>query len=218
LNHVSVIRSVHHATGVANASELLSLLERVQPEVIFLELSPTDFGAWFDGRRSCLEATAAALYRHRHEVALVPVDVAPPAVEFARDVDYLFDRVEAANPNYVRLSHRNRQLVGFGGFAYLNSVDASTLWSAIQQEMRAAVESIAEGRLSGIYASWVRTQELREATMMNRVEAYARERPFCRGVLLVGLAHGQSIRERSQDLGGDGPNAVRWDFLDAGGP
>lgn len=213
LNHVSVICSVHHDTGLANASELLALLERLQPDVIFLELSPVGFDAWFDGRRSCLEATVAALYGERHPIALVPVDVRPPGAEFVRDVDYLFDRVEAASPEYVRLYQQNRHLVDVGGFAYLNSVESSTLWAAIQQEMRATVESLGDDRLSAVYASWVRIQEFREAAMMNRVKEYASERPFRNGVFLVGLGHGQSIRDRSEDVRGDGSIGVRWDFI-----
>ena len=213
LNHVLVICSVHRDTGLANASELLGLLERVRPDVIFLELSSSGFEGFFDGSRACLEATASSLYRDRHPVELVPVDLAPPGVEFARSADYLFDRIEAANPQYCRLRYLHHQLIGTRGFAYLNSVESKTRWSAIEQEMRATVEELGERRLNEAYASWTRAQELREAAMMKGVEDYARERPFGTGVFLVGLAHGHSILDKSRSDLGDDSTRVQWDIL-----
>lgn len=216
MNHVSVIGSVHNETGLANAAGLLALLERVRPDVIFLELPPDNFEAWFDGRRTGLEATASDLYRNRHPVALVPVDLALPKLELAREFDYLFDRVEGQNPEYVRLYAQNRLLVATHGFTYLNSVDSTTLWAAIQQEMRATVEALGDDRLSGAFREWTRAHELRETAMVKGVEDYARESPFSRGVFPVGLAHRQSIRDRTRDIRGDRSGGVRWDFLEVG--
>lgn len=215
--HVSVVCSVHHETGRATVGELLSILEFLKPDVVFLELVPSNFASWFDGRRTCLEATAADAYRRRHRVPLVPVDLAEPDLEFARESNYLLDRVEEANPEYVRLTALNRRLVATHGFAYLNSVDSNAHWEAIQEAMRTTVASLGDDRLNEAYASWAQVHELREAAMVKGVEDYATGSPFERGVLLVGLAHRKSIRDRVVDARGDGSGPVRWDFLLSGG-
>lgn len=214
--HVSVVSSVHRETGRATADELLTLLELLRPDVVFLELAPSNFDSWFDGRRTCLEATASDLYRSRHGVPLVPVGLSEPDLELARESDYLLDTVAEANPEYVQLDNLNRRLVATHGFAYLNSGDSSALWERIQKAMEATVASLADDRLTEAYAKWVHAHRLRETAIVRGVEEYATASPFERGVLLVGLAHRKPIRDMVVGIPGDGLRPVRWDFLVAG--
>lgn len=212
MNQVLIVPSVHRDTGLANASELLGLLERVGPEVIFLEFPPSRFEEFFDPRRGSLEATASSNYRNQHPVELVPVDSASLGVEFAEAADYLFDRIEDANPNHGRLRYLHQQLVFTGGFTYLASADSKTRWMAIEQEIRGTVEALGDPRLNDAYTSWTRAHELREAAMIRGVGGYSRERPFGRGVFLVGLAHAHSILDRSRTGGRADLPAVQWDI------
>ena len=52
---VSLVCTVHDEMWLANVSELRAILERIQPEVIFLEVPPADF--------ENLESNAVRQYR-----------------------------------------------------------------------------------------------------------------------------------------------------------
>ena len=41
---ISLICTVHEETGLANVSGLRAIVERIQPDVIFLEVPPAAFG------------------------------------------------------------------------------------------------------------------------------------------------------------------------------
>jgi hypothetical protein len=212
MKRVSLVATVHKEQGLANASELQAILERIRPEVIFLELPAADFADYFDDIRMPLEATAASRYRALYPVELVPVDLPTPGDEFRQNCDCLFDRVEEASPEYCRLHYTNSQYIWAYGFAYLNDVICSTLCSAIHEAMRTTIEELGDRRLIEIYEEWTHANELREEAMMKSVEDYSTQNPFDKGVMFVGAAHRQSIIDKSRTRCEDGMPTVQWDF------
>ncbi len=62
MKRVSVVGTRHEEKGCANSSELLAILERIKPEVIFLECPPAAFDAYFNGDPGNLEAIAVSRY------------------------------------------------------------------------------------------------------------------------------------------------------------
>src|SRR5882672_10709752 len=154
MTRVLVVCTIHREAGFANVTRLQAILERIRPEVVFLELPSADFDAYLDGTRGTLESIAANRYRAIHPVALVPVDLPAPGDEFRRDADHLFDRIEEASPEYNELNCLNNQYVSAGGFDYLNSASSGTLWSAIQRAMRTTVEKLGDRRVLDLYALW----------------------------------------------------------------
>ena len=44
---ITLVCTVHNENGAANASNLFRLLERICPEVIFLEVPPNDFDSYY---------------------------------------------------------------------------------------------------------------------------------------------------------------------------
>jgi len=212
MNRVLLVCSVHREMGVATAGELRWLLGRLQPDVLFLEETPTDFSAFLDGSRSTLESVAVRWYRREHTVELVPVDLHLQAAEFKSRFDNLFSRVEEASEIYCRLECTNRQHTEKGGFAYLNSPICALLQSELQKEIRATVEAAGDPTLTKLYALWTHMMDLRERTMLNAVEAYAGQASFRKGLLLVGAAHRQSLFEKSQQPSSGSVSRVTWDL------
>lgn len=64
MNCVSLVGTVHDELGRVNASELCAILERIRPEVIFLEVPLAAFDDYYVMcRRSNLESIAVRRYR-----------------------------------------------------------------------------------------------------------------------------------------------------------
>lgn len=148
MTRVSVVGTVHEEQGHAGVSGLLAILERIRPEVIFLEIPAAAFDDYSDGTRSNLESTAARRYRELHDAELVPVDLPTPENEFFRNSQYLYERVEKASPEYRQLIDWDSQQIHAEGFAYLNSERCNKLWSDVHEAMLATIEKLGDPRSS----------------------------------------------------------------------
>lgn len=63
-------------------SALLEILERIQPEVVFVEIPRTHIGALRDGTHGTVESIAVARYADTHSCDIVAVDLPKPDESF----------------------------------------------------------------------------------------------------------------------------------------
>ena len=210
---VSLVCTVHGEKGLANISELRAILERIRPEVIFLELPPESFYEYFlVGSRSDLESISVKQYCEGRQGKLVLVDRPPPDEAFFRDHQYLSKTIEDRSSEYCRLIDLNSSQVPKHGFAYLNSELCSKLWSDVDKEMLVTIGKIGEPKLVEIYESWIRTNNLREKEWIENIQQYCRENTFEKGVFLAGAAHRQSIIDKASEHSAADATRIQWDF------
>ena len=213
MKHLSVVGTVHEEKGRANISGLLAILERITPEVIFLECPPAAFDNYLNGTHAKLEPTAVNRYREIHPVDLIPVDLPTPDEDFFAKHRDLNRRIERTSPDYRRLVDWHSQNVTAHGFAYLNSKDCSDLFSQLHEAMLAAIEKDVDHRLlAEVYDLWIRTNELRDKGMMKNIENHCRQASFSSAAFLVGAAHRQSIINLSRRAPGAASSTIQWDF------
>jgi len=215
MKRVSLVGTVHKEKGLASPSALLAILERIRPEVLFLEASSEASGDYLNATGKDLESAAVSRYREIHHVDLVPVDLPIPDAElfqFMGDNEYLFKTIQRRSPEYGRLVDEYSQEVRAHGFAYLNSERCSTHWSKVREAALSAIEELAYPRLAELYERWIGTHELREKHMMKCIEDYCRKTTFSNGVFLVGAAHRQSLIDKSREQRGADSSTILWDF------
>ncbi len=80
--HISLIGTVHAENGMANVRTLGSILDHLQPEVIYAEIPPGTLPNYLDSSHGNLESAAVAHYRVSHLVDVVPVDLEKPSDDF----------------------------------------------------------------------------------------------------------------------------------------
>ena len=56
MKRIAVVGTVHEEQGVANVPGLLAILERIKPELIFLEIPSAALDDYLTGSRSHLES------------------------------------------------------------------------------------------------------------------------------------------------------------------
>jgi len=174
MKRIAVVGTVHEEKGLANVPALLAILERIKPELIFLEIPSAALDDYLTGSRSNLESAAVSRYRAEHVVVLVPVDLPTPEADFFTNNRDLFERIERTSPDYCRLVDWHSQYVRAHGFAYLNSEHCRDLFSQLRQATDSAIESLADQRLAELYDLWIRTNTLRDKTMMRNIENHCR--------------------------------------------
>jgi hypothetical protein len=212
MKDVLIIWSTHRELGHATAGELRWLLGRLRPDVLFLEHSAADHSSFLDGSYGTLESAAVKHYRMHHEVELIPVDLQLVASGLEPKFDRLFQRIEKANPRYCELVLANGKCTEEGGFAYLNSWQSVWFQSGIHREMRATVEALGDPDVADQFALWTRTNDRRESAMVSSIEAFASQRTFRKGALVVGAGHQPTLLERAQALRSAGTSTITWDF------
>ena len=214
MNCVSLVCTVHEEKGLANVSELRAILERIRPEVIFLEVPPTAFDDYFKiCSRKNLESTAVRSYRESRKVEIVPVDLPTPEEDFFENNQYLFERIEENSHEYRRLIDLHSAYVSAYGFAYLNSEHCSKLWSDVYLEMLSTLSRMDDSRLVELYELWKKTIDHRDKEMMENVLTYCGKKAFDKGVFLVGASHRQSIIDKGREQSAVNSTKIQWDFV-----
>ncbi|WP_321947212.1 hypothetical protein [Paraburkholderia sp. J10-1] len=207
---ISLMGTVHAESGRANVAELLTILERLQPDVIFAEIPTANLADYLDGSHGNLESAAVALYRTRRSVNVVPVDLNKPGDEFFSKSEEMFKKVERTSPEYRRLMDQNSLDTRDHGFPYLNSDRCAQAWAAIYDEVRATVEWIGDDGLRQIYALWSETNDRRETGMLENINGYCIRGALSHGVLLLGAGHRKAMVEKVQEQRGVGAPGVSW--------
>jgi len=210
---LSLVCTVHVEIWRANVQELCAILERIQPEVIFLEVPAAAFDDYYEnGSRENLESKAVRQYWEGRQVALVPVDLPTPEREFFENRDQLRETVRAESAEYRQLLGSESAHVRRYGFFYLNSEHYSKLTSALDAEMLSTIRRLGGTRLVEIYELFKETNDRREREWMEKIQKYCGEHAFDKGAFLVGAAHRQAIIDIAREQSAGDSRRVEWDF------
>lgn len=210
---ISLVSTVHAESGQASVKELLAILERSQPAVIFSEIPASHIDRYKDGTHGTLESISVARYLATHHVDLVAVDLSKPEQQFFDDVEDMFRAVERTSSDYRGLVDRNSDEIKAGGFYYLNSDKCIQAWADIYREVLATIEWTGDRRLAEIFDLWRNTNERRDREMMQNILTYAARHSEVRSMYLVGAAHRQSIIDKAFAAGTTLPR-IEWDLGD----
>jgi hypothetical protein len=207
MKSVSLVCTVHEEMGLANVSQLRAILERIQPEVIFLEVPPAAFDDYYENcSQQNLESIAVRQYRQGHQVDLVPVDLSTPTGDFFSNFEELRRRIRLVSPEYRRLMQRDEDCIREHGFDYLNSERCSELWVRVYEDIVSTIKWLNDSKLLALYESWTEANDLREKEMMENIQKYCGENMFDTSVFLVGAAHRQAVIDISREQ-----SAIDWD-------
>lgn len=210
---ISLICTVHDEVGCANVAALLAILEKLQPEVAFVEVPPAafdDYFVTFKGKN--LESIAIQRYREAHPLVIIPVDRPTPDREFFEAVAELQNTIRAESAEYRQLKSQEQAHVERYGLAYLNSDYCSTLHAGLYYEIERTLNRLGDPRLQAFYVSWRKILDLREAEMLKNIHHYCATSSFDRGVFLIGAAHRKYIIEKLQALSPTDSDMARWDL------
>lgn len=198
--------------GAATASALLSILQHIRPEVIFLEMPASAAAEYFNGSRSNIESNAVSQYRDLCDVELVPVDLPTPEPEFFREIKALDRELQCKDYQCFRLARQDTQHIEAFGFAYLNSESYRALVLELHAARLTALDRIANRGFTHTYEEWVATNERRDEAMLRDIASYCGHASFRVGAFLVGAAHRGSIIEKAAAHAGSSASHLQWDF------
>ena len=211
MRNVTLICTEHGENGACNVDGLYYIIKKISPEIIFEEIPPSFFDAYYKYKnRNNLESIAINKYLESHQIKHIPVDYYDIPNSFDADNRDMYGRIEAVSPKYRRLVDAHVSNVNRFGFKYLNSVNCNNLWNDIYSETEDTLQYLNNEKYIIIYKLWNNIMEKRENEMINNIYSYSKEHRFDRGLFLIGAAHRKSIINKIQKY--SGTELVNWNI------
>ncbi|MEP6738088.1 MAG: hypothetical protein ABJA70_21360 [Chryseolinea sp.] len=129
--NITLLSSFHKVHGKCNSGELYEIIEEIQPEVIFEELSCDSFKIIYsDGYQpQAVEAITIKKYLQKHPIKHFPVDNYPiKETDFLSDAQAIWD----SSSEYRELWNNKLLRLSQEGYNFLNSNDCIQLMDRIR--------------------------------------------------------------------------------------
>jgi hypothetical protein len=198
MSRITLIYTRHEESGNCNSSQLLKIIERVQPEVIFEELSQANFQrAYNDETLHTLETTAIKRYITCHDVVHIPVDTFPRGREHDENVNRLYSILTSGiTQDAFQLRQLIRQLSdlsGEYGFNFLNSSENDEYLNNLNSLKSRILELLKNDRLNRIHESEIQMINDRERQILRNIYTFKKENSFNEGLMFIGSGHRRSF-------------------------
>lgn len=192
MHHITFISTIHKEIGNCNAEELYKIIEKLIPEVIFLEAIDKTYSEYENYLFSTygvfhkkLELAAIQKYNLSTAFEYVPVCENSLSDAFHRKIKIVCENREMQQliDNYNFLAEKH-------GFKFLNSLESMNL----QEEMRVLETRILnDTELDELVKADI---EAYENPMIRNIYSYCNNHHFSSAIFMFGVAHRKSIIEK----------------------
>lgn len=206
---ITFISTIHKELGNCNSDELCIILERVRPDVIFLEALEDTYSTYqqyifdqFGGYHRKLELAAIQKYSKRFIVVYVPVLEKGLPDSF----DCKYNKLKPSIELRSLLADQNSR-ISEGGFNYLNSKECSVLNDKMRELERHLLN---DSELEKLFCEDI---DEYENTMMQNIYLYSRSNLFSSAVFMCGVAHRNSIIAKMESFNTKEKLNLNWKIL-----
>lgn len=209
---ITVIGTFHTEGGACTSDELLKVIQKISPDVIFFEAAPEDFPAMLKATETfnIPEIKAARAIIQNSSISIIPVDVYGDP--FDGRLEAMLELFRNNSKEYFYASEIQAGETHRLGFPFLNSEDNDQILKD-----KAAMEKIFVARanhpeLSKTHKDWLEYNARRENHWINLIYSYFENKENCNSIFLVGAAHRIRLMEKINHLNSQGESIVTWDF------
>lgn len=218
--NIHLIFTRHFEDGNCNSYELYKIIESIQPDIIFEELSCANFHkSYQEGKLFTLETNAIKMYLLGHSTDHVPVDTFELPKSYEDNLNRMLDRITSD----IRLAEsrnlRNliNQLIAYAnqhGFSFLNSKYNDEVMEKYNILKEAILNQLNEDRLFQIHKLEKETIENREEEMLRNIYQYSREHHYHQGLFFIGAGHRKSMLQKIKKYNEMEELKLNWIFND----
>jgi hypothetical protein len=196
--NITLICTGHVEYGNCNSMELHKIIEEINPEIIFEELSYSHFDESYKEKKLItLETNAIKDYLQNHNIEHIPVDTYKLPNSYQKELEYMLDRVIKHNKiesyHLRNLLDNQSLLIGQNGFDYLNSNQNDKIFEEIAILRGKILDTLSDANLFRIDSLEKEVVEKREYEIINNIYKYTKGHPYNQAILFIGSGHRQSI-------------------------
>jgi hypothetical protein len=207
---VTLVFSVHTNHGNCNSTKLFSILENIDPDVIFEEISFSLYTEKYEKQgNEILEIQALKMYLQKKSVILVDVDTPGLTTEQDKYYTKMTEDLYRISSKYRILIDKQYKQECEKGFEFINSSENDKVISEILNEMRKSnnKDIITNTKM------WEDLNEKRECDMLKRIIDYCSNNKFNKAAFIIGSGHRDSIIKRIEENCSEDGVKIKWDFL-----
>ncbi|WP_162342680.1 hypothetical protein [Cyclobacterium salsum] len=206
MSTITLISTVHEEMGKCNADELCAILEKIRPEIVFLEALEKTYSNYDKVR-----FTAFGVYHKKLEIKTIQKYGLSSTYKYVPLLDNgLSDSFQKKNDFLCRKNQHKKMLNDFNllakeqGFLFLNSAKSIGL----QAEMRTfEYRLLLENKLNDAVDDDI---DAYENSMLRNIYSYCRNNQFDKAVFLCGVAHRRSIIKKIESLSSKHKIDLNW--------
>lgn len=209
--NITLLSSFHKNLGKCNPDELYKIIEEIQPEIIFEELSFDTFSfVYSDGYIPyTVEAITIKKYIENNPIKHFPVDTYP-----INETD-LFngaDEIAKRSNEYVKLWNEQVSMITNYGYVFLNSNACIELLDKIRIAEETVLLVINDEKFFRDFKSENELHNKRENEMIKNIFNYSKQYPYNKALLICGAEHRKQLRQKIQEYEAKEKLKLNWTF------
>ena len=214
MHNITLVSTLHSELGKCNADELYKIIENINPDVVFEELTPYLYDMVYNknivDETAPLEIKCIRNYKQQHNIKNIPVDIEVKST-FSNEIKVvfaLFEKYDTYNEIEIELKKKIEQ----EEFEFLNSDEYSDLVEKQRSIEQKILEEINNDQLNRIYKTFFEDQDYRENFILNTIYAYSNENNYDQAVFLIGAGHRRSIIQKVAEYQLKETIKMNWSF------
>lgn len=205
--NITVICTIHSEVGKCNVNELYKLIEMVQPDVIFEELSTMAYKRCYVIQNLfTLESGAIKKYLQKHRIIHLPVVGSEIVNEMEEKLNHLIRYA-----GYTQLIDNLISLEENYGFQFLNSKESIQLFERIK-----AFENVILNQSNNdtklLFEKVDKIVDKYENEIIRNVYFYSKRHHYNQAILFIGAAHKKSIMQKVEEFNTNEDLKLNWSF------
>ena len=214
---LTLIFTKHKESGNCNESALLKIIELVNPEVIFEELSNDVFHMIYKKQSmSTLESNSIKHYIKHHLIEHIPIDTYERTSIIDSKIDYLNQRIIngiGENSFHFRnLINQRCELDDKYGFQFLNSSEIIKFMESFNSIKNKFLLEKNDEKLNTIASLEKEVIDNREETMLRNNYNYSIENEYTTALFFIGSGHMHTILPKIKAWSEKEGNVINWLF------
>ncbi|MDR2481892.1 MAG: hypothetical protein LBD07_06380 [Spirochaetaceae bacterium] len=209
--NITLICTVHAELGKCTSNELYRFIDKIQPEIIFDEIPPSRYNAYFiEQTVTTLETDTIKMYLGYNNCKIIPVD----SYEFSEiqkgDMDY--NIISNNSIEYYNLCKEQFSMIIDHGFEYVNSTQNMELIERLQTIEKDVLKNTDDVKLFENFKLWYKITDNRENDMLKNIYDYSANHSYNNAVFFIGAEHKKSIMKKIQGYETKNGLKLNWNY------
>jgi hypothetical protein len=209
--NITLLSSFHKIHGKCNPGELYKIIEEIQPEILFEELSYDVFEIIYSigYQPQTVEAITIKNYLQKHSIKHFPVDNYPiKETDLLSDAQIIWD----SSSEYRDLWNKKLLKLSQDGYKFLNSKDCTEMVDRIRIIEETVLTQANNEKLLNQHKAEKALHDKRENEMLRAIYNYSRQYSFDKALFICGAEHRQPLRQKTKEFEVNEPLKLKWTF------
>jgi hypothetical protein len=211
MKNITILFTKHRESGKCNSVELVKIFDKIQPDIIFEEISPDRYDAYYkDNEVSSLETNAVKEYISKNNIKHIPVDKNYDMEEIKRQFDnftYLSKLFFDNSSEYCYIWENILKMTETNGFEYFNSENFTNHTKVLHFFENDMINFFKNEAIINRYNLWLNNLNERENEMINNIYNFSKENEYKQAIFCIGAEHKLSLIEKLSKINN---NIINW--------